>query len=324
MTSSSSLYQVGRVKLEGPLAQLPGASVAYAPRRRLLDTVLAEAAVKSGVEFREQCTVTDVVFDGDRAVGVQCANGSARWIERAALTVGADGMRSRVAQAVKAPTILAHPTLTCVYYGFWPGVTDLFESYGARGRWIGCVPTHDGLTLIGVYFPQAEFKEIKTHALDSHRDSLAAVAPELYERVRASTQAERLFGTGTQPNFFRRAAGPGWALVGDAGYHKDSICADGITDAFRQAHLLTACIGADLHDQPRLAAALDRFGRLRNQLFLERYHSTLSIARLRADRTENSLATMAGDPGRVAQFFAYAAGVEPDVLAGLRESEAKA
>ena len=64
--------------------------------------------------------------------------------------------------------------------------------------------------------------------------ALAAIAG-LAERVCSGQRAKRFRGTAVLPNFFRRSAGPGWALVGDAGYHKDPETAQGITDALRDA-----------------------------------------------------------------------------------------
>jgi 2-polyprenyl-6-methoxyphenol hydroxylase-like FAD-dependent oxidoreductase len=43
-------------------------------------------------------------------------------------------------------------------------------------------------------------------------------------------------------NFYRRSHGPGWALIGDAGYHKDAVTAQGITDAFRDAELVSGAL----------------------------------------------------------------------------------
>ena len=60
-------------------------------------------------------------------------------------------------------------------------------------------------------------------------------ACELVNDVPSKREA-RFAGTAV-PNFFRRPYGPGWALVGDAGYNKDFITAQGMLDAFRDAEL---------------------------------------------------------------------------------------
>lgn len=317
---TSAMHQLADVRLEGAPAPVRGIGAAYAPRRYLLDSVLAEAATEAGVEFREQCQVTGLVFAGDRVAGVRWRAGAATGTDVAALVVGADGMRSLVADAVSAPVTLEHPSLSCVYYGYWEGVqADRFEAYAIRGRWVGCVPTNDGRTLIGVYFPQREYPSIRTRAESAYLDGLRAAAPELYERARAGTRTERLFGCGAQPNFFRRAAGSGWALVGDAGHHKDSITADGITAAFRQAALLTASIGGDLHDGPLLCKALARYARQRDRVLAERYTDALALARLRPDRGQSRLAAIADDPAQVQRFFDRAAGPDPDQADALQD-----
>jgi 2-polyprenyl-6-methoxyphenol hydroxylase-like FAD-dependent oxidoreductase len=253
---TSAMHRMGRVAVEGTPTPIHGIHAAYAPRRYLLDTLLAEAATEAGAEFREDCRVTDVVVEDGRTVGVRWRTASGSGADHAALVVGADGMRSVVADAVRAEAVREHPPLTCVYYGYWEGVpVTRFEAYAVRGRWVGCLPTNDGRTLIAVYFSQAEYHAVRRDLPAAYLGGLAAAAPELHERVLAGTRVGPLHGSGTQRNFFRRAAGPGWALVGDAGHHKDSITADGITAAFQQAALLAARLGADLPDPARRQAA---------------------------------------------------------------------
>jgi flavin-dependent dehydrogenase len=139
--------------------------------------------------------------------------------------------------------------------------------------------------------------------------SVAAVrdtAPDVHVRMLAVERAERIYGTGAQLNFFRQPAGPGWVLVGDAGHHKDSLTARGITDAFHQAALLADSIGSglDLHDPDRLRTALRRFERGRDDLLADEYQHTLKLARLtQSPRRLASLRAAAGDPAQAAGFF---------------------
>ena len=91
------------------------------------------------------------------------------------------------------------------------------------------------------------------------------LAPDLAERVRSGERSERFRGTADLPFFFRRPYGPGWALVGDAGYHKDPITAQGITDAFRDAELLAHAIDAGLDGRRPLDEALAEYERQRNE-----------------------------------------------------------
>ncbi|MEV4113125.1 FAD-dependent monooxygenase [Nonomuraea sp. NPDC049695] len=312
---TSAMHRMGQVAVEGAPTPVHGIHAAYAPRRYLLDALLAKAATDAGAEFREDCRVTDVVVEDGRAVGVRWRTASGSGTDRAALVVGADGMRSVVAGAVRAETVREHPPLTCVYYGYWEGMpVTRFEAHAVRGRWVGCLPTNDGRTLLAVYFPQAEFEAVRRDLPAAYLGGLAAAAPELYERALAGTRVGPLRGSGTQRNFFRRAAGPGWALVGDAGHHKDSITADGITAAFQQAALLAARLGADLPDPARRQAALERYALDRDRMLAARYSDTLALARLRADRVEARIAGLAHDPAWVQAFFDRAAGTGPDLV----------
>ncbi|MFC0433845.1 NAD(P)/FAD-dependent oxidoreductase [Kutzneria buriramensis] len=270
-------HKVADVVLEGCSLPVDGHRSAYAPRRFVLDPILAAGAVAAGVEFRENCTVEDLLFEDNRVVGVRCRTRSGTVAEeRATLVVGADGMRSLVATKVAAPFTISHPLMSCTYYSYWEGVPSCFELFEGNDRWVGALPTNDGLTLISTYFPQSAFDRVRADAQTAYLANIRATTPELYERMLGGRQAERLYGTGDQQNYFRRAAGPGWALVGDAGHHKDSITARGISDAFLQAELLVSVIGSRLGDHQ----ALERFGAERDAKLLGIYHSTLLAAGL--------------------------------------------
>src|SRR5438876_9304234 len=90
-------------------------------------------------------------------------------------------------------------------------------------------------------WPAAEFPTFRADVEGSYIATIDLV-PALAERVRQGQRAERISGSGEMPNYYRKPSGPGWALVGDAGYLKDPISAYGISDAFRDAELLTAAL----------------------------------------------------------------------------------
>ncbi|MGA8112294.1 MAG: FAD-dependent oxidoreductase, partial [Actinocatenispora sp.] len=166
------------------------------------------------------------------------------------------------------------------------------------------VPTHDGLTLVATYFPQAEYDRVRADAMAGYLAALRDTAPDVYARVAATQRAERLYGTGAQLNFFRQSVGPGWVLVGDAGHHKDSLTARGITDAFHQAQALVDSIGADLAHPYKLRGALLRFERRRDELMMDEYLTTLSMARLAmSDERLVKLRAAVDDPEQTGKFF---------------------
>ncbi|MCD0447743.1 FAD-dependent monooxygenase [Actinocorallia sp. API 0066] len=293
-------YEVADIRLEGPI---PG--VAYAPRRTVLDALLAEAAAKAGADVRHRCTVLGLLEDDGRVTGVRYRTPRGAVEEaRSRLVVGADGMRSTVARLVGAAEYQEHPKLSCAYYSYWDGVETGFEQYQREGHWIGAIPTNDGQTLVAAYFRQAEFERIRADAETAYTENIRLTAPSLHERLRGASRAAQLYGTGDQRNFLRTATGPGWVLVGDAGHHKDSLTARGITDAFLQAELLA---GPEAPDDPDAAAR--RFADQRDGILLANYRSTLAVARLAVEPERLALLrTVQAAPELTEKYFAAAAG----------------
>lgn len=308
----SAAYEVGGIRLEGRARGVDGQRAAYSPRRYVLDTLLARAAAGAGAELRERCRVTGLVRDdAGRVAGVTGTHRGRTFTEHARLVIGADGMRSTVADLAGAPYTVRDDRLTCAYYGYWTGVPATFELHERAGSWVAAVATHGGATLVLAYFPQARFDEVRADAVRHHLEQVRTTAPGLYARMRDGEQVERLRGTGDQRNFFRQAAGPGWALAGDAAHHKDSITARGITDAFAQAEALVRAIGAHLAGDPaRLDAALDTYAAGHRAALAPGYASTLDVARL-APPPERRLALLRAvrsDPELTATYFDMVAG----------------
>lgn len=307
------VYQLGDdIRVEGCADPVDGITAAYAPRRSVLDPILVEAAVAAGVEFRDNCGVVGLVEEGGRVRGVSLSTGGGpQIVERARLVVGADGMRSTVAGLVGAPKTTEHPRLTCAYYTFWKGPKTHFELYEGASGWVSAVPTNDAV-LISAYYPQQRFGEVKVRAQEAYLENIRDNAPELYAKLDGSEQLDRLYGTGDQQNFFRQPCGPGWALIGDAGHHKDSLTARGIGDAFAQAQLLVDRVGDTLGSEPGLDLALKRFAEERDQMFMENYQATLLVAEASArDKRRMLLKAVSSSPDHVRRYFNTVAGLSP-------------
>ncbi|MGH3311749.1 MAG: NAD(P)/FAD-dependent oxidoreductase [Streptomyces sp.] len=307
------LYEVEDIRLEGSSGGMDGQRAGYAPRRHLLDAILADAAVEAGAEFRSRCSVTGLLRDDSgRVQGVRVRHRGRDFTERARLVIGADGMRSTVAALCDAPYTQQTPRLTCAYYAYWEQVPTLLELYERPGAWVASVPTNDDATLVLAYFPQSSFEEVRADADHAYLEQIRATAPALYERLQGKRRTERLRGTGHQENFFRCATGPGWALVGDAGHHKDSITARGITDAFLQAESLVEYISDGFADQGDLDAALRAYTRNRDDLMAEGYRAALSAAQLETHPKRLSLLrAVQSDPELTSTYFDVFAGIKP-------------
>jgi flavin-dependent dehydrogenase len=238
-------FDFGAFTIAGhPAATDTGVATGFAPRRTILDKLLVDAAVEAGSELREAFVVDELLFDRGRVAGIRGHGRDGVSIAtRARLVVGADGRHSIVARTVRPPEYREKPVLQCGYYSYWSNLpNDAFSIFVREFRAGALIPTHDGLTLIVVGWPYAEFD---TNRKDPERSFLAAFdqAPELAARVRAARREEPLRG-GMVSSYFRKPFGPGWVLVGDAGYNKDPVTAWGISDAFRDADRCTSALHA--------------------------------------------------------------------------------
>ena len=189
----------------------------------ILDKILLNAAVDAGVEVRERFSVEELVTDGDRVTGIPRPVSGRRPVqEEARIVIGADGVRSAIARMVDAPAYNEQPATSCAYYSYWSNVSiQAAELYPRPERMLIAAPTNDGLTLLISYWPQTAFDQVRADIEGEFMQALDIV-PSLAERFRAGSRVEKFQGSGDLRGFFRRPFGPGWALVGDAGYHKES------------------------------------------------------------------------------------------------------
>ncbi len=144
-------FDFGPFTIKGTPRTHDGASVAYAPRRTVLDKILVDAAADAGAEVREGFTVDEIVRADDGTVaGIRGRTASGQVVDdRARVVIGADGHNSKVARAVGAPTYHDKPALQWSYYTYWSGLPiDGMQTVIRPDRGWGAFPTNDGLTLL--------------------------------------------------------------------------------------------------------------------------------------------------------------------------------
>ena len=277
-------WDIEGIRFAGHPPTPDGVPEALGPRRAVLDAILVEGAVEAGAELREAFTVKDVVWGNGRVVGVQGrSHGGTMATERARVVVGADGLHSTVALAVGASSYEEHSPRTNTYYTYWSGIpVRRLELYGLPGLGAATFPTNDGLAMVSIAWSTFAYPAgVRT---DIEGEYMAAVRrfPALAEWVRIGERVARFAGMATIPNFFRRSAGPGWVLVGDAGYHKDPAAAQGITDAFRDAELLVDALDQAFTGARPVDDALADYTRLRDEAAMPSYRWALQLARFDA------------------------------------------
>jgi flavin-dependent dehydrogenase len=245
-----------------------GVHALYAPRRTVLDPIIAAGARQAGAEVRFGVAVSDLLREGSAVTGVIGRDDTGTFRATADVVVGADGIRSTVARVVDAPVTRRGSSDNAVIYGYWEGVEAAgYEWFYRPGFATGVIPTNDEHTLVFAAIPPERFDAVATGDLEgAFRASLAEHAPELLQRVDGGARVERLRGFKGAAGFMRRPWGPGWALVGDAGYFKDPITVHGITDALRDAELLARAISKG-GDATHLAGYESERDRISHALF---------------------------------------------------------
>ena len=255
-----------------------GVDALYAPRRTVLDPILVDAAAAAGAEFRYGITVTDVRRDDHGQVcGIVGRDEHGRsLVVDSPIVVGADGVRSTIADRVNAPIERTGTGATAVVYGYWTDLeTDGYEWLYRPNAMAGIIPTNGGQTCV---FVGATPARIGAGGIDVLRDVLAEAAPHVAARVDAATAPAGVRTFKGLPGIIRRPWGPGWALVGDAGYWKDPISVHGLTDALRDAELLARAITLTEPGTDDRTEALADYQATRDRLSRQLFDVTDTIA----------------------------------------------
>lgn len=253
-----------------------GIDTLYAPRRTVLDSTILDAALTAGAEFETGRAVTDVLRDPNgRVSGVVVGRGSDTAAVRAAFVAGADGRNSSVARLVGAVDQHVDPPTAASVYAYYSGMPDTgFDFRFATGATAGTLRTNDDLTLVWAGVPAAQFGE-PTETFDR---VLSEVAPDISASVMGATRVERFRFTTGITSFLRQPFGPGWALVGDAGFTKDPLSAHGISCALRDAELVADAITDSLSTPSVETIAGRRYHQLRDRFAVPLLTETSALA----------------------------------------------
>ena len=240
-------------ELSGTFTPIGGHDRAIAPRRPVLDRALGEAAIDAGAEARFGVPIAALIgsgTDADPVRGVELGDGTrieAPWV------IGADGRASSVARSLGLSKRDPMASDMSMLFAYWRGVPpeEFFCIEAIEGKGINLIPCEDDITLL-VSLGPPEFTRGDARTRRGRYLEMLAAFPETVDPA-ALDAAEMVSEIVVVPEtmlrgFFRPAAGPGWALVGDAGHFKHPATAQGISDAVEQALYVADALSGDDQD----------------------------------------------------------------------------
>ena len=217
-------------------------------RRRALDPILLEAARAAGARVVEGERVVDLLTDGrGRVTGVRTTTGGDAGSEsggetlrdrRAALVVGADGLRSVVARRLGLARQLPWPRRVAFvgHYRGVAGIGDMGEMHVERDGYVGLAHVGGGVANVAVVVPAGAARGVGA-ARAAFLEGWIARRPHLAPRFERAERVSVVRATGPFAAAARRGWAPGAALVGDSADFFDPFTGEGIYAALRGGEL---------------------------------------------------------------------------------------
>ena len=235
-----------------------------------------------GQSSAKSFTVEEILVEDGRVTGIRGhAAGGETVTERARVVIGADGKNSLVAKTVQAEQYNEAPPLAPSYYTYWsdlrptasrPTSVPRTIAAGAACRRTTASPAWSWVAAGAV---RGQPRRRRGHVHEDLR-SCARV-----RRANPGCQAGDGFkGSRDLPGYFRKPYGPGWTLVGDAGYHKHPITAYGITDAFRDAEAVASALDDTFAERQTFDDTMAAFQRARDEKAGPIYGLTCDFAKI--------------------------------------------
>jgi flavin-dependent dehydrogenase len=270
-----------------------------------------DGAVEAGVELREEFAVDEVTMSDGRVTGIKGhSKNGAPVTETARVVIGADGHNSIVSRTVKAAQYNDKPALQGSYYTYFADLpTDgRFDICIGMDHGFAAADTNDGLTMVVGGWPLAAYEE-KKKDYESNWLGMLESEPGFGDRFRRARRVDKIYGAAT-PNYFRKPYGPGWALIGDAGFRKDPITAQGIMNAFLDAERCTRALDAAFTGRTTYDDAMSAYQRERDEDFAPMYEVTCQLATFAPPPPEMQqlIGAMAGNQKAMDEFAQMNAG----------------
>jgi flavin-dependent dehydrogenase len=222
--------------------------------RSEFDQMMLENAREQGVHVHEGTRVLEVLFEGERAVGVEIADGAGQTRQvRAKVVVDASGQSSMIIN--KFGLRVPDPQLNkgAIWSYFEGAYRDVGQDEGAtlvlqthdKQAWFWYIPQHNNIVSVGVVGDfDYLFKGRGDHETTFNEELDRCL--NVKERVSIGKRASRFYATKDYTYRSSRAAGDGWVLVGDAFGFLDPLYSSGVLLALRSGELAADAVAEGL------------------------------------------------------------------------------
>lgn len=247
----------------------PGeASHTWQVLRSEFDQMLMDNAIEHGVEVRQSTPVSDVLFEGDRAVGVVIRSGEEQQRLYARVIVDATGQNALISRKLrineqepklKKAAIFSHFEGAHRDPGIDEGATLVIHTTNENG-WFWYIPLPRNVVSVGVVGSiDYLLKNRDGEAQDIFNEEVA-LCPPVKERI---VNAKQLFPVRVTKDFSYRAtqiSGNGWILAGDAFGFLDPIYSSGVLLALCSGEMAGEAIHEGLQSNDISGAQLGKYG----------------------------------------------------------------
>jgi len=235
--------------------------------RSEFDKLLLDHAREHGASVHEGARVHEVLFEGDRAVGVRVRGPEGFRDVRARVVVDASGQQGLLMNRLGLR--IWDPILTMgAIWTYWKGArrdtgrdagATLVIQSGNRKGWFWYIPLQDDLTSVGVVAPFDYIFKGRGSYATTYEEELRD-CPGARTRVEGATPATGYFATKDFSYRSTRVAGDGWVLVGDAFGFLDPLYSSGILLALKSGELAADAVSEGLAKDDLSAARLGAWG----------------------------------------------------------------
>src|SRR5688572_9963070 len=236
--------------------------------RSEFDQMMLDNAREHGVDVHEGVRVVEVLFEGNRAVGIKIRpqDGPDREV-RAKVVVDASGQNGLIQNKLRLRVwdpVLNKGAIWTYWEGAYrdtgrdEGATIVLQTVSKHG-WFWYIPLHNNIVSVGVVAPfDYLFKGRKGHE-QTYQEEIERT-PAVKDRVKNATRATGYFVTRDYSYRSRQVAGHGWVLIGDAFGFLDPLYSSGVLLALKSGELAADAIAEGLEKGDTSARQIGRWG----------------------------------------------------------------